>query len=100
MVQGKPMPTGAVSVLRTFTPEVSSGQLLPGSSHCGVGVGGPGLRGAPCREGRWGGPAGRRSLRGGEEGEEHSRGCSSAGGRAPPGRAAGARRKRNWARES
>ena len=35
-----------------------------------------------------------------EEGEEHHRGCSSTEGRAPPGREAGTRRKRNWARES
>lgn len=33
-------------------------------------------------------------------GEEHYRGCCSAEGRAPPGRETGARKKRNWARES
>lgn len=78
-VKGKPIPTGVVTVLRTFTPEVVPEEwlqwALPGSFHRGGGVGGPGLGGAR------GGRAGRRGR--GPAGEALPAGSGEGGGALP-----------------
>lgn len=103
-VKGDSIPTGVDTFLGTLTSEVLFEESPQGvgaakqSAHC-RGVGGPRLRGLWLQSGGGGRPC-QGALTTRRWGEELYRGWSSTEGRAPPGREAGARKKRNWARES